>query len=150
MIKKIKHIPILNYIDFNKEEAIKLLEEKYQWKRYGGKHYESIFTRFFQGYLLPNKYNYDKRKAHLSTMIMSNQISREEALNELNQNPYPDQNLLKVDLAFFLKKFDFSQKEFESIMKEKPKDAKDFKSYESMFEKLKPLVLKIKEYAKGN
>ena len=150
LIKKIKHIPILNYIDFNKEEAIKLLEEKYQWKRYGGKHYESIFTRFFQGYLLPNKYNYDKRKAHLSTMIMSNQISREEALNELNQNPYPDQNLLKEDLAFFLKKFDFSQKEFESIMKEKPKDAKDFKSYESMFEKLKPLVLKIKEYAKGN
>ena len=58
---------------------------------------------------------------------------------------------LKVGkLAFFLKKFDFSQKEFESIMKEKPKDPKDFKSYESMLEKLKPLVLKIKEYAKGN
>ena len=150
LVKKIKHIPILNYIDFNKEEAIKLLEEKYQWKRYGGKHYESIFTRFFQGYLLPNKYNYDKRKAHLSTMIMSGQISRDDALLELKSNPYPDQKLLEEDLQFFLKKFDFTKKEFEIIMKETPKDPKEFQSYESMLEKLKPLVLKIKEYAKGN
>ena len=150
LIKKIKYIPILNYIDFDKEKAIELLENKYGWRRYGGKHYESIFTRFFQGYILPNKYNYDKRKAHLSTMIMSGQISRDDALLELKSNPYPDQKLLEEDLQFFLKKFDFTKKEFEIIMKETPKDPKEFQSYESMLEKLKPLVLKIKEYAKGN
>lgn len=150
LIKKIKYLPILNYLDYDKESAIKLLEERYQWKRYGGKHYESIFTRFFQGYILPNKYNYDKRKCHLSSMIMSGQITREDALSELNTNPYPDQNLLKDDMEFFLKKFDFTREEFEMVMKEKPKDPKEFKSYESMLDKLKPLVQKIKEYAKGN
>ena len=150
LIKKIKYIPILNYIDFDKEKAIELLEDKYGWRRYGGKHYESIFTRFFQGYILPNKYNYDKRKAHLSTMIMSGQINRDDALLELKNNPYPDQKLLEDDLEFFLKKFDFTKEEFEIIMKETPKDPKEFKSYESMLVKLKPLVLKIKEYAKGN
>ena len=69
---------------------------------------------------------------------------------ELKSNPYPDQKLLEEDLQFFLKKFDFTKKEFEIIMKETPKDPKEFQSYESMLEKLKPLVLKIKEYAKGN
>lgn len=150
LVKKIKYIPILNYVDFDKENAIQLLEEKYEWRRYGGKHYESIFTRFFQGYILPNKYNYDKRKAHLSSMIMSNQISRDEALKELDKNPYPHQNLLLEDLEFFLKKFDFTEQEFNEIMKESPREPTDFKSYEGMFEKLKPLLLKIKEYAKGN
>ena len=150
LIKKIKYIPILNYVDFNKETAMSLLEGKYDWKRYEGKHYESIFTRFFQGYILPNKYNYDKRKAHLSTMIMSGQISREDALEELKGDPYPDENLLKEDLAFFLKKFNFNEIEFESIMSQTPKEPTDYKSYEGMITKLKPLMQKIKEYAKGN
>jgi N-acetyl sugar amidotransferase len=150
LVKKIKYIPILNYIDFDKEKAIELLEDKYGWRRYGGKHYESIFTRFFQGYILPNKYNYDKRKPHLSTMIMSGQLTRDDAFLELKNNPYPDQKLLEDDLDFFLKKFNFTKEEFEIIMKETPKDPKEFKSYEGMFEKLKPLVLKIKEYTKGN
>jgi len=150
LIKKIKFIPILNYFDFDKENAIKILEKKYDWIRYGGKHYESIFTRFFQGYILPNKYDYDKRKAHLSTMIMSGQASRESALEELKQNPYPNENLLKEDLEFFLKKLDFTNLEFEKIMNEEVKDITNYKSYESMLEKLKPLVYKIKEYGKGS
>ena len=83
-------------------------------------------------------------------MIMSNQISRDEALKELDKNPYPHQNLLLEDLEFFLKKFDFTEQEFNEIMKESPREPTDFKSYEGMFEKLKPLLLKIKEYAKGN
>lgn len=150
LVKKIKYIPILNYVDYNKEDAIELLEEKYSWRRYGGKHYESIFTRFFQGYILPNKFNYDKRKCHLSSMIMSDQITRDEALHELEQNPYPDQKLLADDLEFFLKKLDFTKEEFDEIMKMEPKKPTDYKSYEYMFEKLQPLVLRIKEYAKGN
>ena len=146
--KKIKYIPILNYFNYNKKNAIELLEKKYDWKRYGGKNYESIFTRFFQGYILPNKYNYDKRKDHLSNLIMSGQISRSEALNELSKHPYPNQDLLKADFQFFLKKFNFTQLEFDTIMKEKTKVPADFKSYEGIFKKLKPLVLKIKEFSK--
>ena len=148
IVKKIKYIPILNYFNYNKKNAIELLEKKYDWKRYGGKHYESIFTRFFQGYILPNKYNYDKRKDHLSNLIMSGQISRSEALNELSKHPYPNQDLLKADFQFFLKKFNFTQLEFDTIMKEKTKVPADFKSYEGIFKKLKPLVLKIKEFSK--
>lgn len=148
IVKKIKYIPILNYIDYNKEKAIELLEKKYDWKQYDGKHYKSIFTRFFQGYILPNKYNYDKRRDHFSNLIMSRQISRSEALQELNKHPYPDQELLKVDIEFFLKKFNFTQLEFDTIMNNKPKAPSDYKSYESIFKKFKPLVLKVKNFAK--
>lgn len=147
-IKRIKFIPILNYVDYNKEEAIQLLEKKFGWRRYGGKHYESIFTRFFQGYILPIKYNYDKRKVHLSNLIMSKQIDRKKALDELKKNSYPNEELLKEDLDFFLKKFNFSKIEFEEIMKSKPKEPRDFNSYEKIFETFQPLMMKIKEYAK--
>ena len=150
IVKKIKYIPILNYIDYDKEKAIKFLEKEFGWRRYGGKHYESIFTRFFQGYILPNKYNYDKRKMHLSNLIMSKQISRREALNELNKDPYPNQELLKEDINFFLKKFNFTKSEFQIIMNIKPRETSKFKSYEGLFKKLKYLILKIKEYAKRN
>jgi N-acetyl sugar amidotransferase len=148
IVKKIKYIPILNYIDYNKEKAIQFLEKEFGWRRYGGKHYESVFTRFFQGYILPNKYNYDKRKVHLSNLIMSKQISRSEALLELSKHPYPNQELLKEDIEFFIKKFNFTKLEFETIMSGKSKKLSEFKSYEGIFKKLKPLVLKIKEYAK--
>ena len=148
IVKKIKSIPILNYIDYNKEKAIELLEEKYDWKRYGGKHYESIFTRFFQGYILPNKYNFDKRRDHYSNLVMSGQVSRSEAIKELSKHPYPNQELLKADIEFFLKKFNFTQLEFDNLIKEKPKVPADYKSYEGIIKKLKPLFLKIKEYSK--
>lgn len=150
LIKKIKYITILNYIDFNKEEAMLFLEKNYNYKRYSGKHYESIFTRFYQGYILPNKYKYDKRKPHLSTLVMSGQLSREEALRELEKNPYPSEDLLQEDLEFFIKKFDLSREEFEHIMKQKPKEPTEYKSDERIIQKFTPFMQKIKEYAKGN
>ena len=77
-IKKIKWISFLDYLDYyNKFEALDILQNKYSYKPYPFKHYESIFTRFYQGYILPNKFNVDKRKVHLSTLIISNQISRD-------------------------------------------------------------------------
>ena len=63
---------------YNKEEAKALIADKLKWKDYGGKHYESVFTRFYQGYILPEKFKVDKRKAHLSTLICSEQISKED------------------------------------------------------------------------
>ena len=111
------------------------MEKEFGWKRYEGKHYESIFTRFFQGYILPNKNNYDKRKDHFSNLIMSGQISRGDALHKLSKHPYPNHELLKEDFEFFLKKLNFTKSEFETIMMSKPKKPSDFKSNESMFKK---------------
>ena len=148
IVKKIKYIPILNYIDYNKEKAIEILKKEFQWKSYSGKHQESIFTRFFQVYILHNKYNYDKRKDHLSNLVMSGQISRSDALQELSKNPYSNQDLLKEDMEFFLKKFNFTKLELEVIMKSKPNKVLKFKSYEGMFKKLRPLVSKIKKFSK--
>ena len=149
LIKKIRYIPILNYIDYNKVESIQLLEKKFDWKRYGGKHYESIFTRFYQGYILPNKYNYDKRKSHLSNLIMSRQISRDEALNELNKGPYVDQNLLHEDLNFVLKKLDITELEFNKIINDPIQDASNFNTDEAMIKKFKNIAAIIKKIAKN-
>ena len=71
------------------------------------------------------------------------------SINELSKHPYPNQELLKVDNEFFLKKFNFTQLEFDTIMKDKPKVPTDFKSYDGIFKKLKPLVLKIKKFSKN-
>ncbi len=82
-------IPILDYMDYRKKDAMEILENELGWRYYGGKHYESIYTRFFQGYLLPRKFGYDKRRAHLSSLVCSSEISREQALEELKKNPTP-------------------------------------------------------------
>ena len=94
--KNIRWISFLDFIDFNKEEAIKDLEANFGYKRYPYKHYESIFTRFYQGYILPKKFGIDKRKLHLSTLIASGQITRDESIKILKEIPYPSQNDLNI------------------------------------------------------
>ena len=114
--KGIRYISLLNYMDYNKKEAKKLLISELGWEDYGGKHYESIFTKFYQAYILPTKFNIDKRKAHLSTLICSGQITREDALKEL-EKPLYEKNELERDKKYVLKKLGLSEKEFENLMK---------------------------------
>lgn len=135
-VKKIRQVPFLNYIDYNKDEAKKYLIEHLGWRDYGAKHYESIWTRFFQGYYLPAKFGFDKRKAHLSSVICSGQMTREEALEEIKK-PIYDPALLKQDTAFVLKKFNLSQEEFSSILKNPPRQAQEYPSNYFLFENLK-------------
>ncbi len=130
-IRKINRISILNYIDYVKEEAIEIIENELGWRNYGGKHYESIYTRFFQGYILPVKFGFDKRKSHLSSLIVSNQITREQALNELKKNPYPNKELLEEDMNYFINKFGIDEKEFQRIMELPPKKFFEYPSYEN-------------------
>ena len=125
---KTKIISLLNYLDYDRNKAKKTLETKLEWRDYGGKHYESIFTRFYQGYILPQKFNVDKRKAHLSTMICSGQITREEAIEEIKK-PIYDAEQLKEDKEFVLKKFELSEDEFEKIMNLPIKKHTDYPSY---------------------
>ena len=112
---KISNISLLDYIAYNKDEAKKIITQELDWHDYGGKHYESIFTRFYQGYILPRKFGIDKRKAHLSNLICSGQIARDRALEEFKKPAY-DPEQFKVDYIFVLKKLDLSSDEFEKIM----------------------------------
>lgn len=107
--------PILNYIPYDKKEAKKTIIEKLAWRDYGGKHYESVFTRFYQGYILPIKFKVDKRKAHLSNLIFSGQITKQEALEELKQPIYPAQ-LFATDYEFAIKKLGFTNEEFQAYL----------------------------------
>ena len=104
-IKNVRWVSFLDYLtEYNKFTALDILQTKFQYKPYPFKHYESIFTRFYQGYILPNKFNVDKRKVHLSSLIISNQMTREEALEQLNGIAYPSQADLDEDIQYFIKK----------------------------------------------
>jgi N-acetyl sugar amidotransferase len=113
---QVQELALLNHVPYVKHEAAKILEERLGWRNYGGKHYESIYTRFFQGYILPRKFHIDKRKAHLSTLIGSGQITREAALAELATDPYGSAELQAVDKEFVLKKLELTEREFEEIL----------------------------------
>lgn len=130
VIKGQRAVKLLDYIDYNKAEAMRILEDELGWKYYGGKHYESIYTRFFQGYILPRKFGFDKRRAHLSTLICSNQLTREEALQEIQNDPYPE-NMLNDDIQFLIKKFNLTEEEFKAIMELPKKTFWDYPSYEN-------------------
>jgi len=116
VIKKIQWVSILDLYDYNKEDALLLLDHKYGYKRYPYKHYESIFTRFYQGYILPEKFGVDKRKLHLSTLIMSKQIIRDYALEVMQKNPYPELETLEEDKEYFLKKMKWNLSQLESYL----------------------------------
>jgi N-acetyl sugar amidotransferase len=113
--KGIQTVKPLNYLDYNKDDAKRIISEELAWRDYGGKHYESVFTKFYQAYILPYKFHIDKRKAHLSTLIFSGQITRENALKEL-EKPLYDQAELNGEKEYVIKKFGLSVKEFEDLM----------------------------------
>lgn len=135
-LRGIRQVPFLNYIDYKKDEAKGMLAREIGWRDYGGKHYEAVWTRFFQGYYLPAKFGYDKRRAHLSTMICSGQISREEALREMEKPVYPP-DLLRADMQFVMKKFGWNQDQFDSIVKAPLRVASEYPSHYFLFHTLR-------------
>ena len=142
---------MLHYMEYNKDVSKQYLIDVVGWRDYGGKHFESIFTRFYQGYVLKEKFGYDKRKAHLASLICSGQMSRSEALNELSK-PAIDPTVLKGDLQFFIKKMGFTEDEFTNIMKEKPVAHESFKSYSDfqypLFKKTLKFLVAVKNIGK--
>jgi N-acetyl sugar amidotransferase len=117
----IESVELLNKIHFVKNDVKKILIDKLNWKDYGGKHYESVFTRFYQGYILPKKFGIDKRKAHWSSLIRSGQATRNEAIEDLKMPPYPIEQQ-NEDKIYVSKKFGYTVEEFDEIMKAKPID----------------------------
>ncbi|MDI6698940.1 MAG: N-acetyl sugar amidotransferase [Candidatus Saccharicenans sp.] len=141
-IRKIRVIRLLNYLPYNKEEAKRTLIEKYGWHDYGLKHYESILTRFYQGYYLPTKFGIDKRRAHLSSLILSGQLAREKAIDELKKPPYPSQEVLEKDKAYIADKLGLSLGEWEEILALPPREHSEFPSSEFLF-RFKEVLVKV-------
>ncbi|MBC7410858.1 MAG: N-acetyl sugar amidotransferase [Bacteroidia bacterium] len=138
-IKKIKSVAILNFIDYNKEAAMDVLQKKLNWKYYGGKHYESIYTRFYQGYILPKKFNIDKRRAHLSGLILSGQATRDQSLIDIKTNPL-DLNVEKTDKDFVMKKLNYSEVEFNTMMNAPLKTFNDYPNNHNLVMRIKNIV----------
>jgi N-acetyl sugar amidotransferase len=125
VVKKIESVQVLNFLQYNKLEAKRIIKENLNWVDYGGKHYESIFTKFYQSYILPEKFKVDKRYAHLSNLICSGSITKEEAKAELKKTLYEKDDLDR-EIDYFLKKFNITKEEFDSIISQPPKSHLDY------------------------
>lgn len=124
-VKQIRTFSLLDYIEYDKEKAKKFLIDELGWRDYGGKHHESIYTKFFQAYILPTKFGYDKRRAHLSSLILAGQTNRQTALQELQKPLYNEQEL-QEHLIYVPKKLCLSRDEFDKIMKAPPRKYEEF------------------------
>lgn len=135
-VKKMVRVGPLNFIDYDKNKAIEFLQETYGWRYYGGKHHESKWTKFFQAYYLPVKFGFDKRRAHLSSVIIAGQITREEALKEI-EKPLYDPNELREDKSYVARKLGISPEELESIINLPNKYYKDYPNEEGILNLLR-------------
>jgi N-acetyl sugar amidotransferase len=139
-IKGIKTYTPLNWVEYDKQKIKEFIQNELGWRDYGGKHYENIFTRFYQGYILYKKFGIDKRKSHLSTLICSGQITREKALQEIKKNPYPSEELLLEDKEYLIKKLGITEAYFEELMNNPIKQHKDYPSILHWYDRLIPYV----------
>jgi len=142
-MKGIELISMLHYVEYNKSEVKSFIKDELNWRDYGGKHYESIWTRFYQGYILPVKYNIDKRKAHLSDLIYGGQISKEEALEQLSL-PIYDEKQLAEDYEYVLKKLRLSHDQFQQYMRLPARSHYEF-DYEKPIDERYPLLKPVKK-----
>jgi N-acetyl sugar amidotransferase len=108
LARGVRWVSFLDLLDYNKFEALEVLQAEYGYKPYPYKHYESVFTRFYQGYILPEKFGVDKRILHFSTLVAAGQMTREEGLRHLQGIPYPSIEDLEQDTRYFLKKMGWS------------------------------------------
>lgn len=122
-----KRVYPLDYVVYNKSEVEKMLHEKYGWMRYENKHYENVFTRFFEGYYLPHKFGYDTRKNVYSNQILAGTMKRDEAL-ELLKKPSYDPDLMEQDKEYIAKKLGISTEEFDEIIAGENKTPLDYKN----------------------
>lgn len=127
IIRRIRIVSILNYVDYDKAQAMDLLRNELGWKDYGGKHHESIYTRFYQGYVLPRKFGVDKRYGHLSDLINAGQVSRAQALAEIRRPPYAEE-LQQQDLAYVSKKLRLSPAQFDELMRAPVRTFRDYRN----------------------
>lgn len=127
LVKGVRVVKPLNYVPYFKEEAMQELVDRFGWQKYAHKHYELRFTRFYEGYWLPTKFGYDKRRAHYSSVILTKQMTREEALKRIAQPAY-DADAIDHDFEYVATKLDLSVQELRDLMKGPNKSYRDYKS----------------------
>ena len=137
------YFSILDFIEYDKEKAKKLMIDEFGWQEYGGKHFESFYTKIYQSYILPKKFGYDKRRAHDSSLIVAGQLSREDAIKHLETLPYNEKDINR-DLDYFCEKMEITRDEFEMIMNLPPKKYEDYKNYDNGFLQLFHFVLSFR------
>ena len=131
-IRGIKVVKPLDYITYNKEQAMQLLVDKFGYQKYPQKHFESRFTRFYESYWLPKRFGFDTRKSSVSSLILTDQMTRDEALKKLKNLPY-DKNNIKNDFEYIANKLSISVKELQGYMDMPKKTFRDYRSQESIY-----------------
>lgn len=136
---KLKAIPVLNYLEYDKDKVKERLAHEVGWQDYGGKHYESIFTRFNQSCILYHKFRIDKRRIEYAALVRDGQLSKKEATEIIEKAPLSDEQV-QADINYVAKKLKFSREEMDQILALPLKSYKDYLTYEPFIEALRPLV----------
>jgi len=131
-VKGIKVVKPLNYVPYKRQAAIDLLKEKFGWEHYGQKHFESRFTKFYESYWLYKKFGYDTRKVQYSSLILTGQMTREEALERLKKPPY-DEETIGQEMEYVATKLGISVEELQGYMDAPNKSYRDYRSQESIY-----------------
>lgn len=129
LIRKMQVVRPLDFMPYSKDAAKRELAERFGWRDYGAKHHESVWTKFFQGHWLPARFGFDKRKAHLSSLVVAGQLTRDEALAELAREIYPADELRR-DRAFVAKKLGLTESELEALLRAPLRTYRDYPSNE--------------------
>ena len=142
IVKKMRTVRPLNYMPYIKDKALRELEQTVGYKPYARKHGESLFTKLFQNYYLPTKFGYDKRKPHLSSLIVSGQMTRESALEKLAEPLYDCQEL-EIDIDYFCKKLRISRQQFDDFMIIPTHHHTDFPTWDGRYRLLKKVQVVV-------
>ena len=137
-VKKMTVLKPLNFLPYVREEAVRELQREFGWKHYGGKHCESRFTKFFQYYFLPRRFGYEKRRAHLASLVVSGQMTRDQALAEMARPVYQEGEL-GADREYIVKKLRLRNEELEQFLTMPHKTFRDYDSHFGMVQTLRTL-----------
>ena len=125
--KGVQVVKPLNYVPYIKEDAMQLLIDRFGWQRYAHKHYESRFTRFYEGYWLPTRFGFDKRRAHFSSLILTKQMTRDDALERIAK-PAHDDATIAQDFEYIATKLDIAVDQLRAFHEAPKKSYRDYKS----------------------
>jgi N-acetyl sugar amidotransferase len=148
-VSGIQWVPFLDYVDYNKQVCMDVLVKEVGYRPYPYKHYESIFTRFYQGHLLPKKFGVDKRRLHFSSLICSGQMRRAEAAELLRQSPYPDPDQLDADIDYFLKKMGWTQAELDVYLRRPERTHDSYPSELSRYAAMRGVLERLRAFKGG-
>ena len=148
-VKGIKIVKPYFYIPYTKNIAKQFLKEKFNWEDYGGHHYENIYTKFIISYWLYQKFGIDKRKITLSAQVLSGEISRTQAINEINKIPYK-MDEINHDIDYIIKKLDISKKEFIDLLEGENKYFYNYPSYYPLYKRFQKIIFGVMKYFLSN